>query len=238
MKIKYKPKNNLEKFGQEIYFLLVENFPETYLVGGTVRDILLKREVADMDIATSAKPEIVAEVLKKHFIDFNLGYKNLGITLALRANLSAAIATFRTEKYTNSRYPKIGYIREAKKDSTRRDFTINSLYLSLKTNTLLDFHKGVEDLQKHQIRFVGDAKEKITQDPLRIIRALRFSEQLNFKIEKESYQAIKNKFSSVKLLTKSRIEFELEKIKNSNQKKKILLTLKDEKNLDKYFKKS
>jgi tRNA nucleotidyltransferase (CCA-adding enzyme) len=238
MNIKYQPKNSLEKFGQEIYFLLVENFPETYFVGGTVRDILLNRKVEDIDIATSAKPEAVAEILKNHFIDFNLGYKNLGVILALKENLIAAVATFRAEKYTGSRYPKITYIKEVKKDSERRDFTINSLYLSLKSNKILDFYKGVEDLKKKRIKFIGEAKEKINEDPLRIVRALRFALELNFKIEKQSFLAIKNKLSQTKLITKSRLQFELDKIKNSDSKKRLLLSLKDEKNLDKFFKTS
>ena len=216
----------------------MENFPETYFVGGTVRDILLKRKVEDIDIATSAKPEAVAEIFKNHFIDFNLGYKNLGVILALKENLIAAVATFRTEKYTGSRYPKITYIKEVKKDSERRDFTINSLYLSLKSNKILDFYEGVEDLKKKRIKFIGEAKEKINEDPLRIVRALRFALELNFKIENQSFLAIKNKLSQTKLITKSRLHFELEKIQNLENKKKLLLSLQDEKNLDKFFKTS
>lgn len=236
MKIKYKPKNSLEKFGQEVYFLLVENFPETYLVGGTVRDILLRRAVEDMDIATSAKPEAVAEILKNHFIDFNLGYKNLGIILAIREKESAAIATFRTEEYTGSRYPKIKFITDVKKDSERRDFTINSLYLSLKTHTILDFHGGVNDIKAKRIKFIGDAKVKIQEDPIRIARALRFAEELNFKIEKNSFLAIKNQFELIKYLTKSKLRTEVNKINSESHKKIFLKVISDKKNLDKYFK--
>ncbi|MBL8030051.1 MAG: CCA tRNA nucleotidyltransferase [Candidatus Doudnabacteria bacterium] len=214
----------------------MENSKQTFFVGGTVRDILLKRNVKDVDISTSIKPEVVAEILKKHYIDFNQTYKNLGIIIALKEQHAIAVATFRKEAYSKSRYPKITFIQEAKKDSERRDFTINSLYLSLKNGQILDFHNGLEDIKKKKICFIGDPKKRITDDPLRIVRALRFSLELNFKIENKSYLAIKNKFLTLGTLTKTKIFSEVEKLTNLSQRKILIKCLTNEKNLDKYFK--
>ncbi len=236
MKFKYQPSSEMEKFGCEIYSLLVENFKQTFFVGGTVRDILLSRTPKDIDIATSAKPEAVAEILKKHYLDFNQTYKNLGIIIALKDTEAVAVATFRKEVYGTSRYPKTVFITDVKKDSERRDFTINSLYLSLKDGKVLDFHGGIEDLKKKQIKFVGEPKKRIIEDPLRIVRAFRFALELDFKIETESYLAIKNKFSCLGTLSRNKILSEVDKLKNSTQKKKLLKCLIDEKNLDKFFK--
>lgn len=234
--MRYQPKTKLEEFGVRVYNLLVENFPSTFFVGGTVRDILLQREVTDIDIATSARPKIVIEILKKHSVEFSSGFKNLGVITATNEEASAAVATFRKESYSGSRYPKIAYVSSVKIDSKRRDFTINSLYLSLKLNKILDFYNGLEDLRHKRIRFIGDPKIKIQEDPLRIIRALRFSLALGFKIENKSFIAIKNKFGCLKNLTKSRINSELVKFKTDDDKKIILKVLDNEKNLDKYFK--
>lgn len=231
-------KSKLQIFGNKVFSLLVENFKQTFFVGGTVRDMLLKKEVKDIDIATSAKPEQVAEILKSHFIEFDLGFRNLGVVVAREGGLSASIATFRKETYGYSRYPKINLTTSLKEDSKRRDFTINSLYLSPYPYKIHDFYQGKKDLRKKYIRFVGDPDKKIQEDPLRIIRALRFKVVLNFKIEKKSALSIRKNFHLVKTLTASRIRTEIEKIKSLSKRKLLLGILEDKKLLDNYLKKS
>jgi len=217
MKYTFKPKSDLEKFGYRVYNALVENFSRTYLVGGTVRDLLLNKKIKDIDIATIATPAQVAETLKKYFIEYNIGYIKMGIIIATNGKLAATIATFRKEIKTESRYPKIKFVKSALLDSQRRDFTINALYLSLKNHKILDFHNGLKDLKNKSIKFIGNPIAKIKEDPLRIIRALRFSLELNFKLEKKTKFAIKKYFHLTHTLSESRLKKEINKLKLKNK---------------------
>jgi tRNA nucleotidyltransferase (CCA-adding enzyme) len=213
--------SDLLKFGSEVYSLLVENFPQTFFVGGAVRDAILNKKISDIDICTSAKPSEVVGLLKKNGIKATDIYKNFGVIIAKKNALEIEIATFRKDSYKNSRYPSVEFVDNPNSDSKRRDFTINSLYLSTKTCLITDFHNGFRDIKKREIRFIGIPKKKITEDPLRIIRALRFAMTLNFKIEKKSFIAIKNNFNLIESITQSRLKAELEKIKNKKIKKYI-----------------
>ena len=236
MKYKFIPKSQLERFGSNVYNTLVENFPRTFLVGGTVRDFLLAKKINDIDIATSAKPVEICDALKKHFINFNTGFVNMGVVVATEKHFTAAIATFRKDIKTHSRYPKISFVKTPKMDAARRDFTINSLYFSPKTGKILDFYQGLKDLKVKKIKFIGKPEKKIAEDPLRIVRALRFALQMNFKLEATTRKAIKNNFALVETLTKSKIEKEIAKLKNSSHKKIMRQTLLNPKKyLDKYF---
>jgi len=232
MKYKYIPKNNLEKFGEKIYFLLVDNFPETFYVGGMVRDLLLKKTITDIDIATSAKPLEVSELLKQNNIPSELTYKNFGVVIAKKGSLKIEVATMRTDTYSDHRYPKVSFIRNPKKDSQRRDFTINALYLSLKNNQILDFQSGLKDLKEKRIKFIGNSKVRIQEDPLRIIRALRFALSLNFSLDKKTQASLKANLNLVNNLTKSRIENEIKKIKNQKDKNIISQIISGKKVLD------
>src|SRR5258708_33190499 len=91
MKINFKPKNNLEKFGWRVYAMLVENFPQTFFVGGTVRDLLLYDNAADIDIATSATPNEVIGILNKNRINFDERGKKFGVITARKKNMPVAI---------------------------------------------------------------------------------------------------------------------------------------------------
>ncbi len=215
----YKPKSELEKFGQKIFNLLVENFPQTFYVGGMVRDLLLNRKVRDIDIATSAVPEKVMEILQSHRIKFDPQYKKLGIVAIPFGGTNLSVTTFRMDYYINSRYPKVTFKANIKQDALRRDFTVNALYLSPKEGKILDYHDGLRDLKAKKIRFIGNPQKRIKEDPLRIIRALRFEQTLNFKLESATKTAIKNNFLLTKILTKSKIKKELGKIKNPKQRK-------------------
>ncbi len=239
MKFSFKPKTKLEKFGFNIYSALVENFPETYFVGGTTRDFLLLKTAKDIDIATSATPEEVAFILKKYFINFNSGYKNFGVIVALSEKLTAAIATFRSETYTGSRFPQIKFVTSAKTDSSRRDFTINSLYFSPKNQKILDFYGGVKDIKNKTIKFVGNPKNRILQDPLRMLRALRLSLELGLNLDPTAFLQIKNSFDLLqKYISKNKIAEEIEKLKSKKNKLLLKNILVDKNLLDKHFKSS
>lgn len=231
----FKPKTDLEKFGLKVYNALVENFHRTYFVGGTVRDFLLGKKIRDIDIATSATPIEAVETLKKYFFDYNLGYQSMGVIIATDNSHTATVTTLRKDLQSTSRYPKIQFVKTAKDDAQRRDFTINSLYLSVKTGKILDFCNGLKDLKNKKIKFIGQTEKRIKQDPLRIIRALRFALQLGFKLDLLAKNAIKKHFYLVKQLTKSKTEKELGKLQTLSHQKIVGGILDNPKLLDKYF---
>ena len=214
----------------------MENFPRTFYVGGMVRDLLLNRKVTDIDIATAATPDQVAEVLQKGHIKFDASLKNFAVLVARRGKFNIEIATFRTETYQGSRYPKISLVTNQKLDSKRRDFTINALYLSPKADKILDFHNGLADIKAGQIKFIGSPGLKIRQDPLRIIRALRFALSLKFKLDRKTFLAIKNDFSHLSRLTKAKTCNEILKLKDNKIRGQLKQIISAPALLDKYFK--
>lgn len=224
-------------FGLRVHDLLVENFSQTFFVGGMVRDLLLKKTVADIDIATWATPDRVMELLAGNKILFDASNKNFGNVVAKKGKLKIEITTFRKDLKSQSRYPKIVFVKSLKVDSNRRDFTINSLYLSTKTGQITDYHHGLDDIKNRVIRFIGKAGVRIKEDPLRILRALRFALELDFKIAKADFQAIKKYFYLTGAVSRQKLESEPQKIsrkKNAALLKKTLAN--PEKYLDKYFK--
>lgn len=229
------PQTKLTEFGLRVYNSLVENFSRTYFVGGTVRDFLLGKNIKDIDIATSATPQQAAETLKKYFIDCNIGFVNMGVVIATDGVHNATVATLRQDLKSSSRYPKIKFVEDAKTDAKRRDFTINSLYFSVKEGKILDFFGGTGDLKRKKIKFIGQPEKRIKEDPLRIIRAFRFALGLNFKLESRTKKAVKSNFQLVKQLTKSKIGKEIQKLKNKSHQSIIKNILDNPKLLDKYF---
>lgn len=233
-----KQKNEHLLFGVKVYSVLVENFTNTFFVGGTVRDLILNKNLLDIDIATSATPEEVVFVLNKNQIRTNTTYKNFGVIEAVSKKLKISIATFRKEIQTQSRYPKIAFTTNIKLDSQRRDFTINALYFSPKHPKILDFHEGLADLKKKQIVFIGNPQKRIQEDPLRILRALRFALNLKFKLSKKAFESINRNFFLTKQLTKSKIQTEIKKVSGKNNKILFKQIIFGKKTLDKQFKTS
>ena len=229
-------KTKLGKFSNKILDLLVENFRQSYIVGGAVRDLLLSKKVFDVDMATEATPEQIIKLFVKHGVEYDAAYKNFGNVVVLCGTYKIDITTFRKDLAGPTRYPKTVYVKHASVDSKRRDFTINSLYLSLNKKNIFDPHQGLIDLKQGRLKFIGNPRKRITQDPLRIIRALRFARSLKLKIENKTYQAIKNNFSLLKNISISRSEKELNKISDPTNKKIVRSILTGQKNLDKYFK--
>ena len=235
MVVSYKPKNKAEKFGEKIFHILVENFPQTFFVGGTVRDILLEKKVIDIDIATSAQPKEVIRLLLENEITYDDSYNHYGVIVAKNKTTAVEIATLRHDLKSSSRYPKVRFIKSLIQDSIRRDFTVNCLYLSLKSGKILDPQKGLPDLKNKLIRFIGNPKIRIQEDPLRIIRAIRFALLLNFKLENKTFQALNKYFPLTERLTQTRIQKEINKL-NTIKLKKQLQNILNKKAIDKYFK--
>ncbi|MBE6141666.1 MAG: CCA tRNA nucleotidyltransferase [Erysipelotrichaceae bacterium] len=181
-----------------------------YLVGGTVRDFLLKLDLNDMDLVTDATPTQMLPFLKGADDTF----KQYG---SLKYNFEGVkfdITTLRVEgKYDDSRHPsKVKYVTDLKKDYVRRDFTINSMYLD-SYFILYDYCHGQEDLKNKLIRFIGNPKKRIKEDPLRIIRAIRFALMYGFSFEEKTEKAMKDYSGLLAKINKDKIRQEVSKIK-------------------------
>ncbi len=219
MKISYHPQTELEELSLVVVEQLSEKFPQTFFVGGYIRNLFLDLPVTDIDIATEATPEQVANILTPVF-DCNLDHKNFGV---VTIHPQIEITTFRTESYLNSRYPKVQFTTSIEQDSLRRDFTINSLYMS-KQGDIQDFHGGLADIGLGLIKFIGDPETRLVEDPTRLLRAIRFMLQLEFKLEQETATAIQNNFSIIEKIKKQFIEAEQNKLSLDlqNEFKKII----------------
>lgn len=190
MYFSYQPQTSLEHFGVQVYNLLVDKFPQTYFVGGMVRDTLLQRTITDIDIATNARPQEVALILQNRNVAYTAMYRQFGVIVANPGPDQVEITTLRRDLPSNDRYPAVEFIDSIAKDSRRRDFTINALYLSLNDNKIYDFHNGLIDLLHCCIRCIGDPQLRFAEDPLRVVRALRFAAQLNFSLSRDTKRAI------------------------------------------------
>ena len=223
------PENFYEQSAKNAYDAVVENFPKTFFVGGMVRDLLLSKKISDIDIATSAKPDEIINTLKGQNFKLDLEAKRFGVISIIIGKHRIEITTFRNDLYDNSRYPKISFVKTPNMDSKRRDFTINALYFQGKSLTIYDYTSGFLDLSKKLIRLIGEPGDRIQEDPLRIIRAYRFKNQLHFTFEKKTEQAIKENLNLLSKLTTNKIYSEFKKIKSKSSRQDI------EKNLHNYL---
>ncbi len=146
---------------------------ELRLVGGCIRDILLKKGVKDIDIAIKCEPEVFVEILNKNNVIFNDYAIKYGSVVATINNKNFHITSLRKDFDQSGRYTKVKYTNNWEIDAKRRDFTINSIYLSI-DNNLYDYFNGVEDLNNNVVRFIEDIRKSIKQDLLRIFRYYRF----------------------------------------------------------------
>ncbi len=194
---------------KRIIGVLEENGYEAYAVGGCVRDSLLGKQPKDWDITTSAKPDQV-KALFHRTIDTGIEH---GTVTVMMHHEGYEVTTYRIDgKYEDGRHPKeVIFTPSLEEDLKRRDFTINAMAYSDRTGIVDKFH-GVEDLQSHIIRCVGVAKERFTEDALRILRAVRFSAALDFSIEEETLQALTELAPNLRKISRERIQAELEKL--------------------------
>lgn len=182
---------------------------EAYFVGGSVRDVLLHRHVHDVDITTSAYPEEVKELFDK---SIDTGIKH-GTVTVLYDGESYEITTFRTESgYQDFRRPDhVTFVQNLDEDLKRRDFTINALAMDMHGD-IVDLFNGIEDLKNHIIRAVGNPEKRFHEDALRMMRAVRFMSQLEFKLEEKTEQAIKDNHELLKKISVERIREEFVKM--------------------------
>ena len=233
MKLSIDSKNPAEVFGKKVYDLLVENFPQTFYVGGFVRDKLLGKKVTDIDIATSAKPAEVVLLLDAAGLKHDDAGKNFGVIKVFYKKHSVEIATFRTERYSGSRYPKVAFAKSPREDAKRRDFSINALYFKANRPKIYDFHGGLKDLKNKKIRFIGPAENRIKQDPLRLVRALRFCLVLGCRMENKSWSAVKRGFKLLENVSRKKLDAEIKKLTAPKKRQLLKKIIFGEKTLDK-----
>jgi hypothetical protein len=193
---------------------------EAYAVGGCVRDSILGRSPEDWDITTSAKPE---EVKKLFSTTIDTGLQHGTVTVVIEKE-GFEVTTFRLDgDYTDGRHPdRVAFTSSLTEDLRRRDFTINAMAYSEKRG-LIDEFDGERDLEDGIIRAVGDACERFSEDALRMLRAIRFAGQLNFKIADETFDAIKELSPNIAKVSVERIAKELEKLLLSGNPEYIAL---------------
>ena len=198
---------------------------DIFIVGGAIRDALLKRAIKDIDLASSAKPEQIVKIFPKAKSDFA---KYGVIFIPLKNNHKIEITTFRKDSsYKDGRHPQSIKYSTIKEDAKRRDFTINALFYNPKTEQIIDSVNGLKDLKNKTIRTVGKAEKRFAEDYLRMLRALRLSHQLSFKLDKEIKLAILKSNKNIKKISKERVLEELMKMFSVGRIDKALKLLND-----------
>ena len=215
--------NKIKEFQQLAQLFKSHGF-NLFLTGGTVRDYLLNKELVDMDAVTDATPFEVISFLSNVDTTFahlgSLKYKN-------ENGIKFDITTLREESsYLDSRHPsKITFVKDLKIDYLRRDFTINAMYMDAELN-VIDYSGGRQDLSNHILRMVGDPDIRLKEDPLRILRAIRFALMFNLVIEPRLFEAMRDRFYLLSNITDAKIRSEIDKIKeediNLKYKKELL----------------
>lgn len=179
---------------------------EAYAVGGCVRDSILGKIPNDWDITTSAKPEEVKKLFRR---TVDTGIKHGTVTVILKGT-GYEVTTYRIDgEYEDSRHPKeVIFTPDLKEDLRRRDFTINAMAYNDKQG-LIDIFGGMNDIANKTIRCVGDPEERFSEDALRMMRAVRFSAQLGYKIEENTKRAIEKLAPTLVNISAERIQSEL-----------------------------
>lgn len=197
---------------------------EAYLVGGFVRDYLLGIKSLDIDICTNALPKDLHKIFPNNINSNNYGGFNLQIK-----GYNIDITTYRKElKYDKRRPTEIVYIEKLEEDIKRRDFTINSVCMD-KNEKIIDLENGIQDINNHMIRMIDNdnINERLEEDPLRILRAIRFASVLDFKLDENLYSSIKENYELVNTLSDGRIKGEITKILLNKNYQKGLSLLKE-----------
>ncbi len=210
---------------------------QAYLVGGCVRDLLLKRAPADFDVATSATPAQVMDL----FPDTYAVGAQFGVVLvplpeseregtaenAIPKAQAVEVATFRSDLgYADGRHPdEVRFSQDPREDVVRRDFTINGMMLDPVTGNVLDFVGGRADLEAKLIRAIGDPDRRFVEDKLRTLRAVRFASRFEYEIEAETLAAIQRRAREIQAVSRERVRDELTKMLTEGQSRRAFLLL-------------
>jgi len=227
----------LKDFAISIVKTLRQKGFQAYLVGGCVRDLLLEREPADYDVATSATP---AQVMKIFPESYGVGAQ-FGVVLvpvpedqrtsaeenATPKSHAVEVATFRSDHgYSDGRRPdEVRFSQDPREDVARRDFTINGMLLDPLTNEVLDFVGGQQDLAAGIIRTIGDPELRFAEDKLRMLRAVRFAARFEYEIEADTLASIQHRVQEIQLVSRERVRDELTRMLTEGHARRAYLLL-------------
>jgi len=198
----------------EIIRQLRQRGHEAYLVGGCVRDMVMKIEPSDYDIATSAPP---AEIMKIFPHTEPIGAQ-FGVVLVIYRGHPFEVATFRSdEAYVDGRRPSGVTFTDARTDVLRRDFTINGLLYDPMDGRVLDYVSGQQDIRDRIVRAIGDPQKRFEEDKLRLLRAVRFGARLGYSIEPATWAAVCRMAPEIRRVSAERIREELSRILTEGQ---------------------
>ena len=193
-----------------------------YIVGGAIRDTLLGLKPKDVDFTTN----LPYETLKNLFSEYNPKEtgKSFGVLRIRVNNVDYEIAKFRKDIYGKEK--KVSFVDDIRNDLARRDFTINAMAYN-EIDGIIDLYGGQKDIENKIINFVGNAEERIIEDPLRVLRAFRFMSRLNFSLSENTIEAIKNQKSLLNDIPKERITMEFSKLLLGDNIRNTLILMKD-----------
>lgn len=193
-----------------------------YIVGGAIRDILLELKPKDVDFATNLSYETL-KTLFSEYTPKETG-KSFGVLRIRINNIDYEIAKFREDIYGKEK--KVSFVDDIKNDLARRDFTINAMAYNQKEG-IIDLYNGQKDIENRIINFIGNAEERIIEDPLRVLRAFRFMSRLNFSLSENTIEAIKNQKFLLKNIPEEKITMEFSKLLLGDNIKNTLTLMKD-----------
>lgn len=202
---------NIPHYVENLINKLEEKDYEAYIVGGSVRDLLIGRNPSDYDITTNALPEEIGEVFRE-YRTLEIG-KKFGTIVVIQSEGIVEVTTFRSDgEYLDGRRPEEVYFsQDLKEDLSRRDFTINAMAYNEKVG-IIDYFDGMGYLKNRIIKTVGEPQDRFKEDYLRVIRAIRFATELECFIEDETYQACKDYSKQLTHISIERVRDELFKI--------------------------
>jgi len=193
-----------------------------YIVGGAIRDILLGLKPKDVDFATNLSYETL-KTLFSEYTPKETG-KSFGVLRIRINNIDYEIAKFRKDIYGKEK--KVSFVDDIKNDLARRDFTINAMAYN-EVEGIVDLYNGQKDIENKVINFIGNAEERIIEDPLRVLRAFRFMSRLNFSLSENTIEAIKNQKFLLKNIPEEKITMEFSKLLLGDNIKNTLTLMKD-----------
>ncbi len=201
---------------------------ELALVGGPVRDAFLGRKAPDLDFASTATPDEILEIIKP-IVDahWDIG-REFGTIGARIGSDQIEITTYRADKYDrDSRKPDVAFGKDLTEDLLRRDFTVNAMALRLPEKVFVDPFNGLKDLMDGIIRTPGKPEDSFSDDPLRMMRGARFASQLEFEIEPETFDAMRDMVDRIEIISAERVQAEFVKLMLGKNPRKGLEVLVD-----------
>lgn len=200
----------------------LNEYGKGYIVGGAIRDILLGLKPKDVDFATNLSYETL-KTLFSEYTPKETG-KSFGVLRIRINNIDYEIAKFRKDIYGKEK--KVSFVDNIRNDLARRDFTINAMAYNQKEG-IVDLYNGQKDIENKVINFIGNAEERIIEDPLRVLRAFRFMSRLNFSLSENTIEAIKNQKFLLKNIPEEKITMEFSKLLLGDNIKNTLTLMKD-----------